>query len=471
MIYNTVLKNKKIIFLSLLLILLFLFFRFYKINQSFFFFNDMGRDSYTLLKWKETGKPPLLGPQTSALPINQSAIYFYLLYPLFLLTNQHPYYALYTSAFIYIFIFLLCLNLSKKDLGVQKIILSVFFLFAIHPQFIIQNRYIWNPSLVPPFLLLALVCLLLLIKNFNNKYLIILSLSTATAVSLSFSIAPFLIALLILSFFYFRKYFFRILLYLFSSLVLLNLPTIFFELRHNFLLTKSLFNKGIETQTNFSLINQVQNLSKNTISFQSPWLNLGTLIVLLGLSFYLLKSKSINKIIPQLFLLTLLLTLLSPINIQAHYIFAILVLCFATISLLPKLIFLPLTIVLLFSFLKPSQLQSYFSPAPRTYQQTLSCFQKVCTDFSKPVYSTVQSDLHPYHHGPEHRYLLKISGCNLKEVETEPNSASHMFIIEDSGTFTPQHTEFYELSLFGEYQLVRTFDCPPNFKVSLIEKI
>jgi len=431
----------------------------------------MGRDSYTLLKWLETGKPPLLGPQTSALPINQSAIYFYILYPLFLLTNQHPLYALYTSAIIYIFIFILSLYLSKKDSNIQKIILSIFFFFAIHPQFIIQNRYIWNPSLVPPFLLLSLVCLLLLKKSFNNKYLLIFSLSMAMSVSLTYSITPFLIATLILSFFYFKKHFFKILLSLFSSLTLLNLPTIFFELRHGFLLTKSLFNKGVETQTNFSLINQVQNLANYTISSQSTLANLAILLMVLILSFYLLKSKTKNKIIPHLFLLTLLLTLLSPINIQAHYIFAPLVLMFATISLLPKLIFFPLTIVLLLSFLKPSQLQSYFSPAPRSYQQTVSCYQQICADFTNPVFSAVQSDLHPYHHGPEHRYLLKISGCNLKEIETEPNTASHMFIVEDSGTFTPQQTEFYELSLFGDYQLLKTYDCLANFKVSLIEKI
>jgi len=431
----------------------------------------MGRDSYTLLQWKLTGKPPLLGPQTSALPINQSAIYFYILYPLFLLTNQNPLYALYTSALIYISIFIFSLYLSKKDSSIQKIILSVFFFFAIHPQFIIQNRYIWNPSLTPPFLLLSIVCLLLLKKSFNNKYLIILTLSIATAVSLSFSIAPFLIAFVILSFFYFKKHFFKILLYLFSSLALLNLPTAFFELRHGFLLTKSLFSKGVETQTNFSFLNQIQNLAKYTISFQTSWINLVILIVILLFSFCLLKSKSKHKIILQLFILTTFLTLISPINIQAHYIFAPLVLIFATISLLPKLIFIPLTIFLLISFLNPTNLSSYFSPAPRTYQQTVSCYQQICTDFAKPVFSAVQSDLHPYHHGPEHRYLLKVSGCNLKEIETEPNTASHMLIVEDSGTFTPQQTEFYELSLFGDYQLIKTYDCLANFKVKLIEKI
>lgn len=454
-----------------MLILLFVFFRFYKINQSFFFFNDMGRDSYTLLKWKETGKPPLLGPQTSALPINQSAIYFYILYPLFLLTNQHPLYALYTTAFIYIFIFLFCLYLSRKNSNLLKTIFVTFFLFAIHPQFIIQNRYIWNPSLAPPFLLLSLVCLLLAQTNINNKYLALLCLSISIAVSLTYSVAPFLIAFIILSYFYFKKHFFKILIYLFSSLVLLNLPTFFFELRHGFLLTKSLFSKGAQTQTNFSLINQVQNLANYTFSFQSSWLNLAILFAILILSFYLLKSKSKNKIIPHLFLLTLLLTLISPINIQAHYIFALLVLIFATISLLPKLIFLPLTIVLSLSFLKASQLQSYFSPAPRTYQQTLSCYQQICADFKKPVFSAVQSDLHPYHHGPEHRYLLKVSGCDLKEIETEPTQANHMFIIEDSGTFTPQQTKFYELSLFGDYQFINSFECPPNLKISLIEKL
>jgi len=76
-----ILAIKKVLFWILisLLAILFVILRLYNINNSLFFINDTGRDMAVLQSWQNTGKIPLLGPQTSALPINQSAIYFYLL--------------------------------------------------------------------------------------------------------------------------------------------------------------------------------------------------------------------------------------------------------------------------------------------------------------------------------------------------------------------------------------------------------
>src|SRR5579859_1105498 len=87
------------------LIAFFLFTRLYKLPTSFFYFNDMGRDSLALLDWAQTGKPPLLGPQTSALPFNQGAVYYYLLYPLFRLMQHSPFSAILTSAIVYVVTF------------------------------------------------------------------------------------------------------------------------------------------------------------------------------------------------------------------------------------------------------------------------------------------------------------------------------------------------------------------------------
>lgn len=454
----------------LFIICIFLFLRFYNIKESFFFFNDTGRDSSVLQNWLETGKPPLLGPQTSALPINQSAIYFYLLYPAFLLTNQSPYHSLYTSAFIYISLFIFCLHLSKNNPLLKKITLTAFFLFSIHPQFIIQNRSVWNPSLAPPFILLSIISFLLLSEKLTKKNLLFFSLSIATAISLTYSAAPLLIAFVILSLFYQKKHFVKIIFSVFASLVFTNLPTIFFELRHKFLLTQSLFSQGSQPQSGLDISSKINNLSNFCLSTPSNFLNIALATATLLISVWLIKINHRFKLIPKLLLLTTVITLLAPITVQSHYIFAILVLIFTTISLLPKLILLPILAVLSFFYLNQNQLKSYFSPAPRTYSQMESCFRQICSEFKKPVFSSVQSDLHPYHYGPEHRYLLKKTGCDLKSIETDPESANHMLVIEDSGTFTPNQTIYHELSLFGSYTLISEFNCQNNFKVKLIQK-
>ncbi len=206
--------------LLLCIIFLFLFLRFYKITTSLFFINDMGRDLLVLQEWQEKGKPPLLGPQTSALPINQSPIYFYSLYPFFLLTNGSPYTALFANAFLYLSFFLVTYYLFSKKFGFLTLF-SIFFLISIHPQLIIQNRFIWNPSFVTPFIITGLLAFLS-----KKNYLVGLALAIAT--SLSYSVAPLTIAVLLAYLIYAKKDIFKLLISFGIGLFFLNLPIFIF---------------------------------------------------------------------------------------------------------------------------------------------------------------------------------------------------------------------------------------------------
>ncbi|MGI5841559.1 MAG: hypothetical protein ACOX6N_05070, partial [Patescibacteria group bacterium] len=452
-------------------ILLFTFIRIFNIKNSLFFFNDNGRDFYALQTWLEKGTPPLLGPQTSALPINQSAFYFYLLLPLFYLTNQSPISPIITGIIFYISSFITSLLISKKHPQIQKTILVVFFLFTVHPQVISQTRYIWNPSFAPPLLLLSLTSFLLLIKEYKTLYMWVLSASIALAVSFTYSIAPFIFVILLFSFLFIRKYFLKILLTFLISLIFFNLPTIVFDLRHHFLLTTSLLTKNHPVQNQLDPISKVNNASQYLLATNNQSLNVALLAIAIAIALFLLiKLKGKQKILPLLFLSTLLATLISPFTFQAHYIFAVLTLLFATLSLLPNPILIIVLIIFSFFYATPKQLSSYFKPAPRTYNQMLSCFQQVCSEIKDPVFVSVQSDTHPYHNGPEHRYLLKKTGCKVKEIENEPQSAVKMLVIEDSGTFNPKSTNYYELTLFGNYQFTRKWACQDNFQVNLLDR-
>ncbi|MFA5026122.1 MAG: hypothetical protein WC503_06465, partial [Candidatus Shapirobacteria bacterium] len=120
-----------------------------------------------LSQWQNTGKPPLLGPQTSALAFNQSAIYFYILYPGYLISHGNPVSALYTLGFVYIFTLLLGLYLLRKDKNLTKVLLVSFSLISIHPQYINQFRFVWNPSFVTPFIISAIISFYLLTQKFS----------------------------------------------------------------------------------------------------------------------------------------------------------------------------------------------------------------------------------------------------------------------------------------------------------------
>ena len=461
--------SKKLIFLiAFIEISLFLFLRFYNINNSLFFFNDMGRDLLVLDNWWQSGKPPLLGPQTSALPFNQSAIYFYLLYPVFLISNFSPLSALYTNAFIYISSFLLGLYLLKKHPKHQQSLLLVFFLVSIHPQYIIQSRFIWNPSLVTPFILISLYSLLILQKKFTKKILWLFSFSLATALSLTYSIAPFFITLCLLAFFKLKQKI-ALIATLFISLFLVNLPTLAFEIRHNFLLSQSLFTKTSPGQDDITFAGKTTNLSLYLLDI--PFSKIVLLFIILICLYLVFKSKKTPlKTFSLIFLLTLFLNLIIPITIQAHYIFAYTSLLFIILSFLPAKLSLPIIFCFSLVYLQPKKIQSYFKPAPRTYQQMTDCYSQVCQKEKETLFVSVQSSYHPYHHGPEHRYLLQKAGCQIANIEKSPNATNKMALVIDGGEYEHQKTKFYELELFGNSEIKNIYECQPNFKVYILEK-
>ena len=125
-----------------------------------------------------------------------------------------------------------------------------------------------------------------------------------------------------------------------------------------------------------------------------------------------------------------------------------------------------MSIVYLNIFFNPNT----FRPATRTYAQMLSCFDKVCSEIKEPIYVSVQADFHPYHNGPEHRYMLKQSGCRVEYIENDPNKAKLMAVVEDGSTYVHGKTSFNELTMFGKSKEMKRFNCQPNFGVVILTK-
>ncbi len=120
-------------------IALFLFFRFYQLPQTLNFFGDLGRDFVVMQNWQRTGKPPLLGPQNSAMSFNQSAIYFYLLYPFYLITSGSVYATAIACAGYYVLFFILLRRHFNSNSNLQNKITSLVFLLAVWPSLISQQ--------------------------------------------------------------------------------------------------------------------------------------------------------------------------------------------------------------------------------------------------------------------------------------------------------------------------------------------
>jgi len=436
----------------------------------------MGRDMMVLNTWQETGKPPLLGPQTSALPFNQSAIYFYILYPAFLISNGSPMSSLFTLASLYIFAFIIGLFLLNKYKSlVSSYLLTVpFFLLSIHPQYITQGRFVWNPSFVTPFLISSILSFYILINKFSHKLLAVFSLSIAIAVSLSYSVAPLLIIFALYWLLFNRKNFIKYFLYIFASFFIINLPTIFFELRHKFLLTSSLFTKNSPVQDGVDFFTKINNLSQFIFSLQSQNLNMVIFISSLLLSLVLLyknfKSKyNLQFITSFLYLGIVATSFVTPVSTQAHYIFAFTSLLFIVLSTLHNIFLIPIIIFFMYFYLQPNIIKNYFKIAPRTLTSLQQCFTQYCHDFDKSSFVSVNSNFHPFHNGPEHRFLLKKAGCKIHDIETENGNSKYMTLVLDNGKYDSK-TKYYELDLFGNHKEVSRLKCQENFEIVTLEK-
>lgn len=466
-------KIRNLYLVAFVLVLVFLWTRFYKIETSLLFFNDIGRDFLALFKWQETGRPPLLGPQTSALPFNQSAIYFYLLYPFYLLSGHSPYASLIAYSAFYIVSFVLGLYFLRFYPRLEKSLTLVFLLITVHPQYIIQGRFIWNPSFVTPCLVAAFYTLAVYLVQKKPKPILLMTsaFTLALATAFSYSAVPTLVIFLLLVLYRQRKAFLPYLLYTGASLFLVNLPTLFFEIRHGFLLSKMmLFGEKIDQGHNFFL-DRLASLSE--FSLGTTWLWALVFLICLFLFVYLSHRREKNLFLEYSFFLfagTLLLTLLMPVSFHSHYVFGLLPLLFLLISFLNAR-FIYLSAIFLYVVFMQSALEAnYFAPARHNLAELQNCAESFCATNKQPLYISNQSKHHPYHNAMEFQYLMSEAGCQVKDINTENGQASIMAVVLDDDVYEHGKTAYYELTLFGESTEKERFKCSKTLEIVLLEK-
>ncbi len=465
--------HRKIYFWSLVVALLFLFTRLYRIEESLLFFNDIGRDFLALWRWQETGKPPLLGPQTSALPFNQSAVYFYLLYPLYWLSGGSFLSSLWTYLLLYLLSFGLGLYWLRRYPRLQQSLALVFLLIAVHPQHIIQGRVIWNPSLLTPAVLAAIYSLLVYLQ-FESKrgwLLVLAGASLALAVSFSYSAAPLLLAAAL----YLLIRHWRAGLQFSAGAAIgglvFNLPTLAFELRHEFLLTQMMLagDRGVVHAQ--SLLERATRLLQFSFETQPAWglAILGVLVLFSYLSWRSKRSPALRQV-SILLLLTTLITLLLPFSLHSHYIFPLLSLLFVLISLFePKYIW-TMAICCYVIWLQAALRFDYFAPARQPYQALDSCAQEFCAKQTAPLFVSNQSRHHPYHDAMEWQYLLRKNGCQVRDLYAEADAAAQMAVVLDDAEYVHGETAYHELTLFGEAEEKERFKCGERLEVVVLEK-
>lgn len=454
-----------------LLLIAFLFLRLYQLDKTLYFFGDMGRDFVELQKIVMDKDIPLLGPQTSAFAFNQSPMYYYLLLPLYVLTGHSLYSAVWTSLLVHVFIFGSGVWYLQKDRRLLWVWLVAWTLVTFHPEFVVQQRFIWNPSFVGATLLVGVVGMLKYIDKEKRLDLWLFAGGIATAVALNYAVMP-VAATIFLAFFVLIKNLRKSLMALGATIasgIVLYLPTLAFEVRHSFFLTKLLFTGEKLQQAGGGAFSELPKLLN--LTFGSMWLWLAVLLLLeVVINLWKVRTNkkyAVTALLGATLILAFAAMTATGIQMHSHYVFGVAVLLFVFVGLLPTRASLVVTVILLFAWLQPTWVNRYFAPARRSVEATVACGQQICAQLHEPTFVTLHSASHD-HRALEFRYLLRENGCDVKDLDTQRNQASALVVVADDATFEFGKTAFNELTQFGASTESAQIDCSQNLRAHIL---
>lgn len=222
--------------------------RFYHFEDRIIFWTEQARSLITSLEYLE--KPSLLGQEyfrqdSNSHIIFSGALFNWALLPIILFSNYDI--ARITAFFVFLNIFtgLTIFLVSRRFFGLKTAIYStILFLFSY--LMIYHSLFIWNYNFLP---LVGLLVFHLTLQNFkvfklNNFFW--LGLICGIGISFQIWFAVFTVLALIVNLFKSKQKVYSLILFL-LGVVLGNLPMVIFDLRHDFYLTKTIWQYFIDT--------------------------------------------------------------------------------------------------------------------------------------------------------------------------------------------------------------------------------
>lgn len=321
--------NKLKYFFIILVLGVSVFTHFYRIDQTFIFNNDEGRDALIAFRMIQTKTPVLLGPETSVGNMYLGPFYYYLMVPSLLLFGLNPVGPAMMVALLGVLTTLGIIYLGKKWGNTWSGIVAGLF-YALNPVMLHYSRSSWNPNVVPFFSLLLLIN-----WSIKSKWSpLIFGILSGIIFQLHY-VALVLPGLLFLQetwqlyknrqFNTFPKY----LLTIITGFILATSPFWLFEARHRFINTRALgtyiSEKGSESVTVYpKYLTRVMTNSQTVIrgiigSKSESQSGLSLPIVILSGVILLVYCVSCRNILSFILLGSILITSLLKENIYVHY--------------------------------------------------------------------------------------------------------------------------------------------------------
>jgi 4-amino-4-deoxy-L-arabinose transferase-like glycosyltransferase len=240
------------------------FCRLYKIAGYMTFLGDEGRDVIIVRRLLTEGHPPLIGPGTSIGNMYLGPFYYYMMAPALLFANFSPVGPAAMIAILGIITIWFVWFAGREWFGKVAGIIAAG-LYAISPTIIIYSRSSWNPNIMPFFALLSVYSIWKVWKDHKFNWLLVLGFSFAAVVQshyLGLLLVPTLFIFWVLTIWnlkksgnwklegknFRRKSIFGIIIF-----ILLMSPLFFFDLRHNWINTKAMYQFFTVRQTTVSI--------------------------------------------------------------------------------------------------------------------------------------------------------------------------------------------------------------------------
>lgn len=278
------------------------FLRLYKIEDYMGFLGDEGRDALIVKRMIIDKKFTLLGPITSVGLMHLGPMYYYIMAPFLIITKLNPVgpaimVALFSLGTIFLIWKLVSEFYSKK---------AAFFaclLYGLAPLVIIHSHSSWNPNILPFFSTLIIYSLLKAKSTRQILWILIAGMSFGIAIQLHYVALVFIpiifASLVLLKSFNLRNIFLGI-----SGFILLFSPFLIFEIRHEFINTRTIFEFATRTgnEQTFGITSPFMKfwdlsvrLVWRLLTIENAEIAKLFLFVLIGFSLYLLR-KDINSV-------------------------------------------------------------------------------------------------------------------------------------------------------------------------------
>ncbi|NMC36453.1 hypothetical protein GYA49_05415 [Candidatus Beckwithbacteria bacterium] len=447
------------------------FLRLYHLRSTLIFLGDQGRDASIVRNLLIHSDLILVGPTTSVGKIQLGPLYYYFMAPWLWLTGYDPIGPALAVALLGI-ITIPVFYFFTKDLFSKQVAIIATFLYSVSDVIIANTRGSWNPNPMPLATIILLWALYQIYQRKKYAYFILVALSWGVALQLHYMallLAPVLFIIFALTVWQNKKDVKKMSLYIwlgFLVFIILALPLIIFDFRHNFINYQGFlefFQKGHHSPHNiWTTIKEsegrLQQILGQVLGFEKLRIVRDNLSWLLAIVFTIYayfhrKQKSVQLIFIYFITSLIGFTLYSG-DVFEHYMGIIFPLPFLLLGILlsflhkQKLLgkfFVVVTITLIaFWNLKNYR---YFKPLGWQIDDVKQVAAQIAADAGGQRFNIALIDSTKDYRGMNYRYFLETDSANLEDVY-EYGTIKLLYLITDSSFENAIETNTWEVEQF-----------------------